>query len=84
MSGTLVDWDAIQLHPEPDDEHCPICGEGFSWKGRTEPQRVCGSCRSQDHDPEVDLVEGENYKPGHSSDFPFVWLLLVGWGATLT
>lgn len=49
------------------DAHCGRCGEPHVWHGRDEADRVCPSCRSQDADQHLDA----NYKPGHSSDFPF-------------
>lgn len=49
------------------DTHCPKCGDLWPWDGETEASRVCGSCQAD----AAELYIGENYKPGHSSDFPF-------------
>jgi len=50
------------------DARCPKCSAPWDWDGDTESSRICLNCRPE---PEVDHAWDANYKPGHSSDFPF-------------
>ena len=37
--------DVAEEMDELDGEHCPTCGQEWTWHGRDEAQRVCDECR---------------------------------------